>query len=205
MGLDARRMADKPELLYFNFGGRAAPIRKAFELGHVEFTDTRLSPEQFGKLKASGELPVGASALLKVGGKSYTQSLAQLTYAAGVGDAKLYPEDALQQLAVNEVLLTNEDITSVVVPTLRVEKDKLKEAREAITPKLRTLIDGFAKQLEKNGTAFAATETLSIADLTVLGFLGFIGRMDHLPDDLTKAAVFDRLRAKYEGIDLKLE
>ena len=60
----------KYELFYWNFGGRAAPIRMAFlvgkinknthenilllQSGGIEFQDTRMSMEEFEKIKQDG-------------------------------------------------------------------------------------------------------------------------------------------------------
>ena len=54
----------KVELIYFDLQGRATQARIMLKMAGIEFTDTRLSKEEFGEMKSSfeesalGQLPV---------------------------------------------------------------------------------------------------------------------------------------------------
>lgn len=52
-------MTRKISLTYFDFGGRAESIRLTFLLGKVEFEDIRISREEWGQLKQSGNAKFG--------------------------------------------------------------------------------------------------------------------------------------------------
>ena len=45
----------KVELIYFDLQGRATQTRIMLKMAGIEFTDTRLSKEEFGEMKASLE------------------------------------------------------------------------------------------------------------------------------------------------------
>ena len=66
-------MQAKPSLTYFEFGGRAEPIRMLCALKGIQFTDERLSQEAFGARKATGEFPMGSMPVWKEDGETYFQ------------------------------------------------------------------------------------------------------------------------------------
>lgn len=47
------------KLFYFDFEGRAEPIRLALTIGNIKFEDVRLTKEQFGEQKANGKFKFG--------------------------------------------------------------------------------------------------------------------------------------------------
>jgi len=93
-------MAAVPKLTYWNFGGRAEPIRLAFFIGGVEFNDHRIAHADWPTLKPS--TPFGGIPTLEVNGVTYGQSNAQLRYAGKLGG--LYPADPVEALKVDELL-----------------------------------------------------------------------------------------------------
>ena len=71
-------------LYYFDFGGKAEPIRLALHYLGIPFIDHRFSDrDEFLRLKASGELPFGQVPALKV---SYSPSVKEviLTQSAAI-------------------------------------------------------------------------------------------------------------------------
>ena len=48
------------KLMYFDLDGRAGSIRMLLGHGNIKYTDVRMSNEEFGKIKASGALPLGS-------------------------------------------------------------------------------------------------------------------------------------------------
>ena len=63
-----------PVLQYFDGSGRGEAIRMACYLANIQFTDQRLSQEQFGDLKSKGELPLGSVPVWIEDGVKYCQS-----------------------------------------------------------------------------------------------------------------------------------
>ena len=47
------------KLYYFDLYGRAETVRMILTRAGVAFEDVRMTPEQFGEMKASGKLPHG--------------------------------------------------------------------------------------------------------------------------------------------------
>ena len=69
----------KVELIYFDLQGRATQTRIMLKMAGIEFTDTRLSKEEFGETKASfEESALGQLPVLKVNDK-VTDSFDQLS------------------------------------------------------------------------------------------------------------------------------
>ena len=48
-----------PQLVYFNLGGRAEPIRLLLNHAKISYEDVRLDFAEFAKLKAEGKFPSG--------------------------------------------------------------------------------------------------------------------------------------------------
>ena len=63
-----------PKLQYFDAYGRAEPIRMAAAVGNLQYTDERLSQEDFGKMKMAGEFPMGSVPVWIEDGVKYCQS-----------------------------------------------------------------------------------------------------------------------------------
>lgn len=76
-------MAPTPELklTYFDFGGRAQPIRRALAYGDVSFEDERIPGEKFIKRKMGGKLPFGSLPVMEIDGEMVAESDAMLRYA----------------------------------------------------------------------------------------------------------------------------
>ena len=70
--------AKLPTMKYFEFMGRAEPIRMACFLKDVKYNDERLTGEQFAAAKAAGELPLGSMPVWIEDGQTICQSGAVL-------------------------------------------------------------------------------------------------------------------------------
>ena len=99
------------ELQYFDGAGRGEAIRIALAASGVEWKDTRISFSDYGAGKAAGKFALGLP-LFKVSaeGPEFTQSLSILRFAGRQGNTNLYPADAAQALAVDEILDVCQDM-----------------------------------------------------------------------------------------------
>ena len=76
-------MVSNMTLTYFDLGGRAEACRMILSHGKVDFTDNRISGEQFGEMKKSGELaPTAQLPFLEVEGNKMNQSEAIARFCA---------------------------------------------------------------------------------------------------------------------------
>ncbi|XP_052811356.1 probable glutathione S-transferase 5 isoform X2 [Mya arenaria] len=100
-------MPKKYELVYFDGRGRGENSRLLFTVAGVSFTDTRVTVEDWPKLKP--ETPQGTLPYLVIDGKlKLGQSLAIARYLAR--EFKLYGEDKLQMAFVDELLEISVDL-----------------------------------------------------------------------------------------------
>jgi len=168
------------KLSYFDFdGGRGEPVRIAFHAAGIAFEDDRWSFEQFGQRRAGIRftcLPV-----LEIDGVAVTQSNAMCRYAGRF--AGLYPDDALQALYCDEVMDSVEDLLHHIVPTMRLEGDALKKAREELAAGwMKVYLEGLADCLQRGGGQYFADNRLTMADLKVFVQMRSLigGRLDHI-------------------------
>ena len=64
--------------MYFDLDGRAGSIRMLLGHGNITYTDSRLTSEEFGKMKKSGDLPLGSMPVWKEEGFTMCQNNAIL-------------------------------------------------------------------------------------------------------------------------------
>jgi glutathione S-transferase len=174
-------------LLYFPFGGRAAPIRDAFRIGGIAFEDKHIGRDEFRRMKADGELPYGSLPALDVGGdrpQRIAQSNAILRYAGRLSG--LYPSDPLEALRVDELIDFAEDMNHALSPSMAEQDMEKKLAMR------KTLVDEkiphWCKCLEARLTSnddplHFVGKSLTIADLKLLhGLDSFTsGLLDGVP------------------------
>ncbi|ETW06449.1 hypothetical protein H310_02705 [Aphanomyces invadans] len=200
------------KLTYFDFTGRAEPIRLAFVLGGVPFEDDRISFAELAELKPS--LPNRQVPVLTIGGRAmYAQSHAILRYAGVV--AGLYPtEDPVVALAVDEIDDSTADILELMLSTrLEGDKDK-KRARcdELVHGKLKDMLGFLDARIEQcrlthgtldrdgKGGPWVLHARLTTADLAVHNLVGMtkLGWLEFIPTDLCDS--FPRLVAIHLAI-----
>lgn len=86
------------EVVYFDFTGRAEPIRILFHIAGVDFEDTRFKGADWPTIKPT--TPLGQVPVVKIDGNQYCQSIALARYAAKL--AGWYPSDPLDALKSDE-------------------------------------------------------------------------------------------------------
>ena len=174
------------KLTYFDFdGGRGEPVRIALHAAGIEFEDERLSFEEFGKRRQ--DLRFSSLPVLEIDGNPVTQSNALSRYVGKM--AGLYPEDDLQALYCDEVLDALEDVNHYIVPTLFLQGDELRAAREKLVAGWLTVyLKGLGQLLARGGGNYFADDRLTVADLKTLVQVRALrsGRMDHVPIDLVE-------------------
>lgn len=180
-------------LTYFDLKGRAEPIRLAFHIGGVKFTDNRISHEQF--LEMRDALPLRQVPVLRIGDSlPVAQSTAILIYAGR--RAGLVPKDAESELLVNQVLETLAEVVQHCVAAFFIpDEAQRKKAVEDLKKTLPDLLARFEKMLVEFGNpeGFAVGDSLTIADIdiyTVTSFLSEKGVEFGLPSDIVSASSY---------------
>lgn len=179
------------ELIYFDLKGRAEPIRLAFHIGGVKFTDTRITPEQFGKMRDS--LPLRQVPVMKIGNSApVAQSAALLIYAGR--RAGLIPKDAESEMLVVQVLETIADVVQQCVAAFFIpEEGRRKKAVQNLKKSLPDFLAKFEKMLVEfgNPAGFAVGDSMTIADINLYTFTSFLAEKGvefGLPSDLVSAS-----------------
>jgi len=174
----------KLKLTYFPAAGRAEPIRLTLAIGGVEFEDERIVRDEFVSRKPS--LPFGSLPVLDVDGSVYSQSHAILRYAGKL--AKLYPEDPLHALRVDEVLDGLTDALNALVPSFRAQDDETKKRlrTEFLKNEFPRYFGGVEKLI---AGPFVLGDKPSIADVAIYTSLQSFtdGSLDHIPADSVNA------------------
>ena len=162
--------------------GRAFGIRVCFGIAGIPFEDERVAFEDWGKNKGDRKrFPLGTMPVLTLAsGQTVVQSGGILRYAAKL--AKLYPEDPLQELLVDEILDTMFEAGGNM-PHGTDEEAKKKNREAYLAGKCNFYFSYLAEKLEANGGAHFVGNTLTVADIAVYGFIkGFrTGIFDFVP------------------------
>ena len=173
-------------LTYFDIKGKAESSRIAFHAGGIQFTDLRLTREQFFEQYKNDieKCPTGQLPTLTVGGKVISQSASILRYAGKLSG--LYPADALEALYVDEIIDLNDDIAVAIGPSIReADDEKRMEMRKTLTEKtLPVFLAALERKLELNGnTGFFVGGSLTICDIDVWVRLRWLnsGMLDGIP------------------------
>ncbi len=175
----------KLKLTYFDFhGGRGEAARMALAMANVPFVDDRMKPADWPALKA--KTPFGRLPTLEVDGRTVAQSNAINRYVGKL--TGLYPEDALEAAACDEVMEVIEEITPKVDETLRMpdgEEKRLKRQELADGP-ISFYLRALGERLAQRGGTWFAGDKLTVADLKVFLWVRHLksGRLDHVPTDL---------------------
>jgi glutathione S-transferase len=172
------------KLTYFDIdGGRGEPVRVALHAAGVGFEDNRLSFPEF--MEVRGGLPFNAVPTMEIDGATVTQSNALCRYVGKM--AGLYPEDDLQALRCDEAMDAVEDLTARIQPTLFLQGDEQRKAREELADGWMTVfLRGLSELLERGGGEYFADNRLTVADLKVMFNTRWLrsGTLDHIPADL---------------------
>jgi glutathione S-transferase len=167
--------------------GRAYTIRTCLGIANVKFEDEKIPFEQLAERRGpsgrSKDVPLGALPVLTLpDGRVVTQSVAIARYAAKL--AKLYPEDPLEALFVDEILDTLGDISSGV-PRNITDPEAFKKAREEYAAgKLVNYFSYLAEKLQEKGPYLLGAH-LTVADIGLYNTVKYFrkGLLDHVPSD----------------------
>ncbi|MDG2004178.1 MAG: glutathione S-transferase [Novosphingobium sp.] len=173
------------KLTYFEFPGRAGPIRIALGIGKIAFEDERFAYADWPNLK--GEMPLGAVPVLDVQGTRLCQSNAILRYAGRLSG--LYPDDLLEAAKCDQMLDTIEEILSRIVDTMMMEGEEQKAARDGLCEgPLPFFLDAMQTMVGTDDKPYVAGGKLSVADLKLANFVGMLssGQLDYVPTDFVE-------------------
>lgn len=173
------------KLYYFDFPGKAEPIRAALTYSGLQFEDIRLSREEFVAMKKAGTFKFGqVPALVTPDGEQLVQSSAILRYigrvAAAAGDERLYPTDLRTAQRVDAAMAQEDDVF-IGLRALKYERNGFPakvltdEAKAVVANELSTSVIPrhlglFSKLLEGNADSdayIAGTAEPSAADFVL--------------------------------------
>eukprot|EP00397_Hematodinium_sp_SG-2012_P059157 GEMP01075492.1.p1 GENE.GEMP01075492.1~~GEMP01075492.1.p1 ORF type:complete len:155 (+),score=20.85 GEMP01075492.1:65-529(+) len=103
-------------LIYFDFPGIAEATRIALHAANINFEDVRVKHSDFKHGTMKPTLPFGMLPILEFDDMRFCQAGAIMRFAGRL--SKLYPEDAVQALKVDEVLGINNDIRARIHPAV---------------------------------------------------------------------------------------
>eukprot|EP01091_Cochliopodium_minus_P001931 TRINITY_DN11884_c0_g1_i1.p1 TRINITY_DN11884_c0_g1~~TRINITY_DN11884_c0_g1_i1.p1 ORF type:complete len:220 (-),score=55.34 TRINITY_DN11884_c0_g1_i1:15-674(-) len=167
----------KLKLTYFEtkdiFFARGEPIRLVLYIGGIDFEDERITHEELNKRRSN--TPYGSLPLLTLeDGEVMAQSNAIMRFLGK--RTKLYPEDHLLAMRVDELIYGVEDILSKMTPIIYdPNPEKKKEGFEKInTEILPHWVNLIEKRIEKFGKGYSVGENLTISDIFLYQFFGSI-------------------------------
>jgi len=178
------------EVVYFDQPmGRGEPIRLAFYLAGIPFSDHRIPFKDWPEFKP--KTPYGGIPLLKVDNLPiFAQSNSILRYVGKI--TGIYPKNDLEALRVDEILDSIEETSSVVFSLRKVsDPEKLKILSEEMflsqqSPFL-TWLANIEKTLQITGGNPWVIGTLTIADLKLATFVNRTKKLDHFPSNLIES------------------
>lgn len=156
---------DQPELTYFDWSGRAEPIRIALHAAGIPFTDTRVPSEDFQQLKPT--LPLGQVPTLKIDDQVHCQSLALARYTAKLGG--LYPADPKEALLVDEACDTIYEMT--LLPKSKCKKQLVEMMLKFVAKKASLAAKHIEGILQQRKGPFVLGYRMTMADLVLAPFV----------------------------------
>eukprot|EP00904_Undaria_pinnatifida_P011731 jgi/Undpi1/7689/HiC_scaffold_23.g10162.m1 len=147
-----------PVLHYFGIPARGEATRVALAVAGVDFVDKRMAFEDLPACRFK-TVPV-----YEMDGTDYTQSTALVRYAGKLGGT--YPEDALEALKVDEIVMILEDVFINLFGTMG-EKDEAKKVNYAPFALKELLGDVARKAAANTRSVFCVGNSITIADITL--------------------------------------
>jgi len=163
----------KPELIYFAGPGRAELARLAFAVGGVEYTDTRLTSEQWPGVKqdpesAPGKM-FGSMPVIKHGDFVVAQSMSVAQYAADLGiNAATPPTD--EQRGLDTMMLgAHADLQSAMYKCLFGDDAAKAKGKEELPGKVKLVLEGIERQYKAEGPYLYSPEQMgpTLGDLAL--------------------------------------
>ena len=170
----------RPKLTYFDAPvSRGEECRLALHLAGIEFDDNRIKPADWPALKP--HTPFGAMPVLDMPGKPALGQTNAILVMIGRAHG-MHPKDDFEAARHEAMMQHVEDLRANVGPTLRMNDDDKRRAREGL---VATFLPAWAASAEKqlgDGPFFAGAK-LHVVDLklnlAVRWFAG--GKVDHIP------------------------
>jgi len=180
------------KLTYFDLGGRALAIRLAFAIGRIPYEDERIAFDKWPTINEDRtRFPLGSLPVITVDSRVFAESHAIFVYAGLISG--LAPADPLDALAIEQALLTAEEIYSGEHGFAHSLHERDHERKKLLREKfLNENLLFHARRLntllEQSGTGYFG-KNLSIADLRVFCVMAHFkgGDVDHVP-----TTVFDQ-------------
>eukprot|EP01067_Filipodium_phascolosomae_P000616 Filipodium_phascolosomae@DN1470_c1_g1_i1.p1 len=168
------------ELFYFDTAGRAECLRLAMAAAGLKFIDTRLTKEEFSKRKK--EFPCGVLPAMKINGRIFGQTYALLKWIGKQNSSRLFPDDPIKALIVEEALGVVDDAMNKM--KFGLPDNELKISREEfVAGPLKTCLEFLETAIEMNGGKYIAGEEMTVVDIFILTIITWLcsGVLDYFP------------------------
>jgi len=164
----------RPELVYFDGPGRAQLARLAFAAGGVDYTDTRVTQEQWPTVKHDPNgMPAklfGSMPIIKHGDVLIAQSIAVAQYAADLG-INSAPGPTDEQRGLDMMMLgAHADLQSAMYKCLFGDDDSKAKGKEMLAGKVAPILEGIERQYKSEGPYLYSPESAgpTLGDLALV-------------------------------------
>ena len=195
------------KIIYFDMPfWRAEISRLSLFISGIEFEDVRITSEdnsylkEHGKLKDGTSIPFRQLPVLIINGQSIAQSGGIARICGKLSG--MYPEDIIEAGKVDQIIDTVTDMNVMLNLSMR-ENDPIikKQMRAQLTNEDLPRYFGYLEKIiEANSTHWFVGEKVTIADIAVWSFLGWIaqGVLDDIPPEVIHP--FEGLRKVYNEL-----
>ena len=195
------------KIIYFDMPfWRAEISRLSLFISGIEFEDVRITSEdnsylkEHGKLKDGTSIPFRQLPVLVINGQSIAQSGGIARICGKLSG--MYPEDIIEAGKVDQIIDTVTDMNVMLNLSMR-ENDPIikKQMRAQLTNEDLPRYFGYLEKIiEANSTHWFVGEKVTIADIAVWSFLGWIaqGVLDDIPPEVIHP--FEGLRKVYNEL-----
>jgi glutathione S-transferase len=176
----------KPKLTYFDAPvSRGEECRLALHVAGVDFEDVRIKMTDWAALKP--RTPFGGIPTLELPGRpTLAQTNAILVFIGRSHD--LHPRDDFEAARHEAMMSHVEDLRAAIGPTLRMDPEQKKAAREKLSADYLPTWGTNAEQQLADGPFFAGSK-LHVVDLKLFVTMRWLtgGKLDHVPPSLFTA------------------
>ena len=195
------------KIIYFDMPfWRAEISRLSLFMSGIEFEDVRITSDdnsylkEHGKLKDGTSIPFRQLPVLVINGQSIAQSGGIARICGKLSG--MYPEDIIEAGKVDQIIDTVTDMNVMLNLSMR-ENDPIikKQMRAQLTNEDLPRYFGYLEKIiEANSTHWFVGEKVTIADIAVWSFLGWIaqGVLDDIPPEVIHP--FEGLRKVYNEL-----
>jgi len=195
------------KIIYFDMPfWRAEISRLSLFMSGIEFEDVRITSDdnsylkEHGKLKDGTSIPFRQLPVLIINGQSIAQSGGIARICGKLSG--MYPEDIIEAGKVDQIIDTVTDMNVMLNLSMR-ENDPIikKQMRAQLTNEDLPRYFGYLEKIiEANSTHWFVGESMTIADIAVWSFLGWIaqGVLDDIPPEVIHP--FEGLRKVYNEL-----